>query len=243
MHGAVKRGWITPRPCPGPSRPPSGPGLLQMSHYHHSPPGIILQAPPQCEGWCSWRSRPESHCLWGWAETKHLHLQRAPRSTRRRSWRRARRIPQESFGRSLAWPQPSCSGCWFSDFSEGSVAFWPCSSWSPSSLLQSQTAPCLLSGSRLHPSCICEESTRNTQHIYLSLYLYLTITWITFDAPVAWLLWLTWSENVQRAISARASCEGEVWECNTRRRPYRRYGIYIWTSPRPVNHITIVNKI
>lgn len=157
MHGAVQHGGITPRPYPGPSRPLSGPGLLQMSDYHHSPPGLNLQAPPQCEGWCSWHSRRESHCLWGWAETKRLHLPRALRSMRRRRWRRARRILQESFGRSLVWLRPSCSGCWFSDFSEGSAAFWPCSSWSPSSLPQSQTAPCLLLGSHLHPSCIWEE--------------------------------------------------------------------------------------
>lgn len=164
MHGAVQRGGITPRPCPDPSPPPSGPGLLQMSHCHRSPPAIILQAPPQCEGWCSWHSTQESHCLWGWAGMKRPHLQRALRSTRTRSWRRARRILRESFGRSLARPQPSCSGCWFSGFSEGFVAFWPCSSWSPSSLPRSQTAPCLLLGSRLHPSCIYEESTWN-EHV------------------------------------------------------------------------------
>lgn len=148
---------IKPRPYQGPSRPPSEPGRLQKSRYHHSLPASVHQARPQCEEWYSWRSRRESRCLWGWAETTCPHLQRAQRSTRRRSWRRERRIPWESLGHSLVRPRPSWCGCWFSDSSEGSAAFWPCSSWSPSSLRQSQTAPCLLLGIRLHLSCICEE--------------------------------------------------------------------------------------
>lgn len=171
VHGAVQSGGITPRPCPSPSPPLSGPELHQLSDYHHGPPGLILQVPPQCEGWYSWHSRLESHCLWGWAETNHLHLLRVLRRMRRRSWRRARRILQGSFGCSLVWLRPSCSGCWFSDFSEGSAAFWPCSSWSPSLLPQSQTAPCLLLGSRLHPSCICEERKHKIKNIYFCLYL------------------------------------------------------------------------
>lgn len=41
------------------------------------------------------------------------------------------------------------------------------------------------------------------------------------------------------ATSAHASCEDEVWACNTRRRPYHRCGTYIWTSPRPVESLRV----
>lgn len=151
---------VTPHPCQVPSQPPSGPGQLQMFRYLHSPPEIILRARPQCRGWCSSHSRPESRCLLGSAETKHPHLQRTQRSKRRRSWRRVRRTLQGSSDRSLARPRLSCSCCCrrLLEISGGPAASWPCSSWSLWSLPQSQNAPCLVLGSHLHPFCICGEN-------------------------------------------------------------------------------------
>lgn len=245
-HGAVEQAGVTPRPCPGPSPPPSGPAPPPTSRCRHSPPATTPQAPPRWEGWCSSRSRPESRFLGGSAETRRPPLQRDPSRTRRRSWRRARRTLRGSPGCSPVGRQPSS----FSDFSEGSAAFWPCSSWSPSSLPQSQTAPCSLLGSRLRLFCNCEESMWNKLGSNMDYFNFESLKLHLMSLPPSkdeklsglkkwwfqlWLLlWLTESENVQTAISARASCGGEVWECNTRRRPYHRYGIYIWTSLRPV---------
>lgn len=155
-HDAVQLGEIKPHPYPGPLPPQWGPALPQMCDCHRSCPALLLRTPPRCEGWWSWRSRQESRCLWGWAEKKRLHLPRALTNMRRRSWRRVKRILQESFGHSQVWWLLSFSGCCSSDFSEDSAAFWPCSSWSPLLLPQSQNAPCSLLESHLHPSCICE---------------------------------------------------------------------------------------
>lgn len=155
-----------PHPCRGPWRPPSAPERLQKSPRRHSPPVMVLQARPRREGWCSSRSRPESLCLWGCAERTSPPLQRGLRSTRRRSWRRARRNLRGSSGRSPASRRPSCSGCRTFDFVVGSGAFWPCSSWSPSSPRQSQSAPCWVSGSRPSPSCIWRHQTNRRNSVF-----------------------------------------------------------------------------
>lgn len=222
--GAMHGGRFKPRPCPGPSPPRWEPGPPRTCDRRRcSRPASSPRAPPPRKGWCSWRSRWESRLLRGWPG--QTTLLRSPTS---RSWRRARRSPRGSSGRSPGWRRLSCSGRCSFDFSGGPAAFSPCSSWSPSSPPPSRSEPCSLSGSRPRPSCICESRFRTRHFISLCLLVPSGLLWAQpSNCCVGHEPRQTWSGNGPTAISARVSCGDEAWGCNTKRRPYHRYGTYI----------------